>query len=339
VVGVIMSDLILDSLEIENFKAFKRLTIDRLARVNLIVGKNNVGKTCLLEALWLYASRGNPEAIEEIVALRQEPVDDKDILASVRYLIYNREINNFENEPIQISSKNNKLKISKYFDKEKNIFYLSVSINNKEMFFFHKASGIFNLPETISSIPHLFVPTSRFTPRRAKELWSKIELTVSENYISQAWEIIQSQILHTSLQGKNNHKWFIEQLSGRNKFDFLSSLGEGVNHLFYFALAIVNVQYGFLLIDEIENGLHYSIQPQVWRFIFDMAQRLNVQVFATTHSWDCIEAFKEVTQEFPETEGLLISLWDVKDKPGEVVGVVADKEALNVITQSHIEVR
>ncbi|GAC1393566.1 MAG: hypothetical protein NVS4B11_00190 [Ktedonobacteraceae bacterium] len=46
-----MGDLILPSLEIRNFRGFHHLQIERLGRVNLIVGKNNIGKTSLLEAL------------------------------------------------------------------------------------------------------------------------------------------------------------------------------------------------------------------------------------------------------------------------------------------------
>jgi AAA15 family ATPase/GTPase len=54
---------------------------------------------------------------------------------------------------------------------------------------------------------------------------------------------------------------------------------------------MVNAQDGYLLIDEFENGLHYSVQEQVWEVVFTLAKSLNVQVFATTHSSDCIKAF------------------------------------------------
>ena len=53
-----MARLILDTLGIDNFRLFQHLRIPQLSRFNLIVGKNNVGKTTLLEALWLYARRG-----------------------------------------------------------------------------------------------------------------------------------------------------------------------------------------------------------------------------------------------------------------------------------------
>jgi hypothetical protein len=91
-----MSSLILNSLEIEGFRAFEHLTIERLGRVNLIVGKNNVGKSCFLEALRVYVRRGSPETIQYILYSR----DESDITAdsteldvyvdAVKYLFYER---------------------------------------------------------------------------------------------------------------------------------------------------------------------------------------------------------------------------------------------------------
>ena len=90
-----MSNLILNSLEIRNFRAFRDLQIEHLGRVNLLVGKNNVGKTSLLEAIRLYASRAaNPTFIWEIMGTRREVrqpfVNIRDMLDALRYLFYGR---------------------------------------------------------------------------------------------------------------------------------------------------------------------------------------------------------------------------------------------------------
>ena len=70
---------------------------------------------------------------------------------------------------------------------------------------------------------------------------------------------------------------------------------------------LAHAKDGVLLVDEIENGIHYSVQPDLWRVVFEMATRLNVQVFATTHSYDCIKAFEEAARE-SEEEGVLVRL-------------------------------
>jgi len=101
------------------------------------------------------------------------------------------------------------------------------------------------------------------------------------------------------------------------------------------ALALVNLQDGMLLIDEFENGLHYSIQPDIWRLIFQVARRLNVQVFATTHSQDCIRAFTDVSQEGQEG-GLFMRL---QEKKGEISAVLYDMDELRFAVDKEIEVR
>ena len=65
-------ELLLDSLEIKGYRCFEHLTIEKLGRVNLIVGKNNVGKTALLEALWIYTRRGKIDSLLNLLYSRDE---------------------------------------------------------------------------------------------------------------------------------------------------------------------------------------------------------------------------------------------------------------------------
>ena len=102
------------------------------------------------------------------------------------------------------------------------------------------------------------------------------------------------------------------------------------------SLALVNAKDGILLIDEFENGLYYSVQPDLWRLIFQVARRLNVQVFATTHSWDCIKAFQQAAQENAQEEGIVIRL---SLKKGAVNVTLFDEEELGIATREQIEVR
>ena len=73
-------------------------------------------------------------------------------------------------------------------------------------------------------------------------------------------------------------------------------MGGGIMKLLNTALAMLNMQDGFVLLDEIENGLDYSSQRKLWDAIFSWAQRLNVQVFASTHSMECIKAFSDCAE-------------------------------------------
>lgn len=94
-----MSSLIFESLEVKGFRGFEHLQIKHLGRINLIVGKNNVGKSSLLEALALYASQGSPQAILELLISRNEIQEDTrklpeeeeiDAMLAIRHLFHGR---------------------------------------------------------------------------------------------------------------------------------------------------------------------------------------------------------------------------------------------------------
>src|ERR1700730_3018227 len=97
-----MSTLVLNSLEIKNFRGFRHLTIEHLGRVNLIVGKNNIGKSSLLEALQLYARRGSPRLIKEMLEGRDEgslsspttftSTMIENLLPGLKYFFYGRKL-------------------------------------------------------------------------------------------------------------------------------------------------------------------------------------------------------------------------------------------------------
>jgi AAA15 family ATPase/GTPase len=107
------------------------------------------------------------------------------------------------------------------------------------------------------------------------------------------------------------------------------------------AIKLVSAQGGFLLIDEFENGLHYSVQEKIWALLFEMAEKLDIQVFATTHSWDCIESFSKVAFENETTEGVLFRMGRSAktSNKGQIIATIYDKERLYNITQADIEVR
>ena len=77
----------------------------------------------------------------------------------------------------------------------------------------------------------------------------------------------------------------------------IGSMGEGFWRLLSLALCLVRAKDGILLIDEIDTGLHYSVMEKMWKLVTETAKRLNIQVFATTHSRDCVESLAAVCHE------------------------------------------
>ena len=116
----------------------------------------------------------------------------------------------------------------------------------------------------------------------------------------------------------------------------LKSLGDGALRLFGVALALANSKGGFLLIDEVENGIHHSVQRNFWRMVLKTAQENNVQVLATTHSWDCVRGFALASSENEDAEGILVRL-SMQD--GKSWADVYSKKNLWVAAEQGFEVR
>ena len=116
----------------------------------------------------------------------------------------------------------------------------------------------------------------------------------------------------------------------------LKSLGDGAVRLFGVVLAFANCRNGFLLIDEAENGIHYTVQSKYWEFILHTAEEFNVQVFATTHSWDCVSGFAQATMNSEKCNGGLLR---IERENEQTFAIEYSKEEILVAAEHGIEVR
>jgi AAA15 family ATPase/GTPase len=78
-------------------------------------------------------------------------------------------------------------------------------------------------------------------------------------------------------------------------------MGDGLARIFHIALALVNAKGGVATIDEFENGLYWEVQRSLWPLIFKMAEGLDIQLFVTTHSSDCLRGFISAWQSSPDS--------------------------------------
>ena len=93
-------------------------------------------------------------------------------------------------------------------------------------------------------------------------------------------------------------------------------MGDGFIKFFSLILSISNSEDGFIFIDEIENGLHYSAQQITWEAIFSTAETFNVQIFATTHSFECVQSYISATPEAYKTKDAIRMFRIEKTKSG-----------------------
>jgi hypothetical protein len=142
--------------------------------------------------------------------------------------------------------------------------------------------------------PFYSVPALSLTDRQVASLWDKVHLTDLENEVLEGLQLIHPRISGVAFLGEtrvNKRRVAVVRLSESSERYPLKSMGDGLSRVLQMILALVSAKDGILLVDEFENGLHWTVQPKLWELAFRLAKRLNVQVFATTHSQDCVKAF------------------------------------------------
>ena len=201
-------------------------------------------------------------------------------------------------------------------------------------------------------------PPSLFPPRPTKfeflgpgllpqsdiaRMWDVVALTDDEDLITKSIKLVFGEGVDRlavvggfSRGGLGAERRAIVKLRSNAGPVPLKSLGEGASRLFGVALAFASVRDGFLLIDEAENGIHHSVQRDYWRMVLQTAHENNVQVFATTHSWDCVRGFAQAAVENENVEGVLVRL--EKEDDG-LRAVRYSERRLKIAAEQRIEVR
>lgn len=166
-------------------------------------------------------------------------------------------------------------------------------------------------------------------------LWDGIALTDNEDRALEALRLIfgdkVERVTVIGDESRQRGRRFIVKLKGHSQPVPLKSLGDGAVRLFSVGLALVNSRDGILLIDEAENGIHYSVQYDFWRMVLRIARDNNTQVLATTHSWDCIQGFSQAAIDDEDAEGILYRL----ERDDEDVWAIFYPEAQLKIAAEH----
>ena len=360
------------NLTIRGFRAIKDFTTEGLGRVTLITGKNNSGKSSLLEALYLHATNAAPAIVNDILSAREEAdsrAGESELPADPGSLFHGFPQLSDDFEPISISTedmdgrKELTIRVDWVAEERDSDGRRRLVPGVRSMFGDYDYAPVL-VVETeegerlhridYSSEPNggrrlvrpveARMPCAKVVPYDGvrtgvlEELWSEIALTDSEDDVVETLRIVDPGISAVSMVvGGDARK---DRIAIVRSADFsrpapLRSFGDGVARIFAIVLSLVNAEGGILLIDEFENGLYHGVQTDAWRMIFRLAKRLDVQVFATTHSRDAVEAFQEAAAEVPE-EGSLLRL---TRRYGNVIPTLFPEDELAIVTRNWIEVR
>jgi len=326
------------SLEIKGFRCFKHLKIDKLARINLIGGKNNTGKTALLEAIYIAARAGiRPDTLfHDLCAVRGLTPDtasrlghgalftgfDLDASATI-------EVTGLGDEPVVVKLEGNGFQET-----------VALSVNDVQTGVVHFREGALggSRHQAGKHVPcRILASRDRLPDRELAGLFGELQINRQTARIAEALKRLEPDVAKVeTVILRGGVPLFHVDLGDDRPLAPLPLVGEGMNRVASILLAATNVRDGLLLIDEIENGLHYSVMPDVWRTVAETAADLNVQVFATTHSHECIEAAAAAVEEVAPG-GFLYHRLDRVD--GEVVCRRYRPEVLEAAFQTELEVR
>lgn len=337
------------SFKVLNYRQFADLEMSGLKRVNLVVGENGVGKSSLLEALWLYNSAGSyTDTVLDIISSREE--------------VWRRGLHiefpgDYARHPISTITGGDLSDIGLGFS-----FFITAGYgdNTYSTSFFRidfsgYGSGNLGFSVEVDDIAqerasfsadvdfqgrrfsckrgdNVYVPAAGLDQKGVADFWERISLTDVEDEVEAALKTFVPGLLRLSLIAGRP----VAKLRGASSPVPLRRLGEGVSRAFALMAAMANARNGVLLIDEIETGLYRTTLMKIWPFLFEAAKRLNVQVFATTHSWDCIAGFAAAAKATPEDDGALVRL---ENRDGKIVAVQYDEKQLAIATEHGIEVR
>lgn len=303
----------LTELEITGFRCFPKLSAKPLGRVNLIVGKNNSGKTAFLDAVEILVSDGNVVAgLGRRSEFLQRIVEDPQTRTlSTQWDFYPANLFcgsqlrdglaitlRAENHKVELHQRQRPVGIPAIID-----VWVQSSQGPGWAMNLEPPDGAYRMrfnpavtqAQQQTSVQYL--PTWRWDLAQLLRIWDDVQATDYDQLVLEALRFIEARVekLFPRGEGVNRHFWL--KLKGDKQPQRLGTLGDGMRHILAIALHLVPAQKGYLLIDEIDSGLHFSVMAKMWRMVLETARRLDIQVFATTHSMDCIHALAEVHQQ------------------------------------------
>jgi ABC-type branched-subunit amino acid transport system ATPase component len=153
------------------------------------------------------------------------------------------------------------------------------------------------------TIPTVFVTTKALRLDQLLSHFESIVLTPEEDIVIDALRTIEPTLERIAPVTDRRRAYpndqsgsFVVRLHDNIQRIPIGSMGDGILRMLGIALSLTRARGGILLVDEIDTGLHFSVMEDMWRLVCETAKRLDVQVFATTHSRDCVESLKAISR-------------------------------------------
>jgi hypothetical protein len=374
----------ISSIQIAGYRGLEHLEMSGLGRVNLLVGTNNSGKTSVLEAIEILASKGDPISMWQILWRRGERIattmpvaadpgrgqrvhieadachlfTGHDMRPGTKFSITAKNQTPHRSvtfEIVELSAKERAEAAAGIEDPTGGGSRLAIKIHGhpqppNSRVLLSRSNGI--VPESIdfgqrrgsrpASPNSQFVSTESLSGDQLIAAWGKVSLKPEEELVLEALRFLDSDIERIATITPAPYTFpppsrggFMVKKKSLEQPIPIGSMGDGMWRMLAMAISIATCKGGTLLVDEIDTGLHYTIMTAMWRLIYKAAKQFDVQVFATTHSGDCVYSLAQITDEGDSENPITVQ----RIETGRPQGVLFSDRELAIAASREIEVR
>jgi AAA15 family ATPase/GTPase len=318
-----MDNHFLTEIEIEKFKCFSNFKAEGFKRVNLIGGKNNVGKTAFMEACYVNVSGVSVDHV--ITAL----IDIKFMRENVNLML----------NPVSSVEQLDSTKHYSAISNRHRVCYLWVEGNAKKEYRLKiDYDDDFHINAKDISIRLLredsiaFIDNFGWRDDELIKAYSAIQRKNKEDELNILIREFDNSIENFKIIGGSK-----PQCGVNEEYRDITEFGDGLKHYISIICALYACENGYLFIDEIGNGIHYTQHDKLWELILTLSKKTNCQVFAITHSKEMLESFARVAKKLDEQDISYTTL--VKNKQQEIKAITQDCEMLIYSMSQEHEVR
>jgi AAA15 family ATPase/GTPase len=349
---------LITSLEIKNYKCFKDITLSNLSRINLFSGSNNVGKSAVLEAIWLNAGFFNPTLPLYIYGFRNWPkIQNYQLMLDLfRGYNYDNKIGLKCKGESDLDCREHSIQA---FDTDTPISgnrsdsnsFDSVVRNEKELRLETKIKNYDDLLKSKLSLKKGQLageavkgrfPNSVFVTVKSQEFsddefdaFTHLTEEGKQELLIKSLQEFEPNLEDIQIASTAGQKSFYVRVSYIKNRQFpINQLGSGIQHLLRCVFAIVRSQDGTVIIDEIENGIYHKNLGIIWEQLLILAEKFNVQIFASTHSYECI---REAHNALKGKDALKVYRLDRPDS--EIEATEYDEKSLGASLKFNMEIR
>lgn len=347
----------LTSLSVKNYRGLRDLKIDGLTRVNIIAGENNSGKTSLLEAVALLVDP-SPETIASVHRNRRIANPKGNALELVRWMPSGGdtakivEIQGFSDDTRErrvsfevvtregLNRRDQRLFAqfaNRFTTDPRNEAFVATLIDGDESpirLLLVPEPNRFAMASPRAMRPSRVISSGGAEPHLIED-FSRVKIDQTLDRYLPALKHVEPRLRDLDLANFAGDVQIYGNV-GLGRLLPLPLMGEGIGRVLTFVISIASCPGGMVVVDEIENGLHHSILEKVWQAIGEAARIANCQVFATTHSYECIQAAQRAFADNGEEDLAFIRL---ERRGDDIRAIVADEESLETAIGHRWEMR